>query len=89
MKDTLKKAKSALAKAKDNMAQYYNHRCSPTPSFSSSNMVYLDSEDIQTTHLSKKLSRCCLGPYLAKRCVRKYAYHLVLPPSNEMTSPSL
>jgi len=34
MKDTLEEAKSALAKAKDNMAQYYNRRRSPAPSFS-------------------------------------------------------
>jgi len=43
-------------------------------------MVYLDSEDIQTTRLSKKLSHCRLGPYPVERCVRKYAYRLVLPP---------
>jgi len=43
-------------------------------------MVYLDSEDIQTTHPSKKLLHRRLGPYLVKRHVRKYAYHLVLPP---------
>jgi len=34
MKDTLEEAKSALAKVKDNMARYYNHRCSPAPTFS-------------------------------------------------------
>ena len=62
MKDTLEEAKSVLAKAKDDMARYYNRRRSPTPSFSSGDMVYLDSEDIQTTHPSKKLSHHCLGP---------------------------
>jgi len=61
MKDTLEEAKSALAKAKDNMARYYNCCHSPTLSFSSSDMVYLDSEDIQTTRLSKKLSHHHLG----------------------------
>jgi len=62
MKDTLEEAKSPLAKAKDDMARYYNRRRSPAPTFSPSNMVYLDSEDIQTTHPSKKLSHHCLGP---------------------------
>jgi len=52
MKDTLKEAKSVLAKAKDDMAQYYNCH-SPVPSFSPGAMVYLNSEDIQTTRLSK------------------------------------
>jgi len=47
MKDTLEEAKSALAKAKDDMARYYNHHRSPALSFSPSDMVYLDSEDIQ------------------------------------------
>jgi len=80
MKDTLEEAKSALAKAKDDMARYSNHRRSPAPSFSSGNMVYLDSEDIQTTGPSKKRLHCHLGPYLVERHVGKYSYRLVLPP---------
>jgi len=80
MKDTLEEAKSALAKAKDDMARYYNRRRSPAPSFSPGNMVYLDSKDIQTTRPSKKLSHRHLGPYPVERRVGKYAYHLVLPP---------
>jgi len=80
MKDTLEEAKSALAKAKDDMAQYYNCRCSPALSFSPGDMVYLDSEDIQTTRTLKKLSHCRLGPYPVERRIGKYAYHLVLPP---------
>jgi len=80
MKDTLEEAKSALAKAKDDMAQYYNRCRSPVPSFSPSDMVYLDSEDIQTTRWLKKLSHCPLGPYPVERRIGKYAYHLVLPP---------
>ena len=62
------------------MAWYYNRCRSPAPSFSPSDMVYLDSEDIQTTCPSKKLLHCRLGPYLVKRRVGKYAYRLVLPP---------
>jgi len=79
MKDTLEEAKSALAKAKDDMARYYNRRRSPAPTFSPGDMVYLDSKDIQTTRPSKKLSHRRLGPYLVERHVRRYAYHLVLP----------
>ena len=44
MKD--KEAKLALAKAKDNMARYYNCRRSPAPTFSPGDMVYLDSKDV-------------------------------------------
>jgi len=50
-------------------------------------MVYLDSKDIQTTHPSKKLSHRCLGPYLVERHVRKYAYHLILPPPMRRLHP--
>jgi len=56
MKDTLEEAKLVLAKAKDDMVQYYNCCRSSTLSFSPGNMVYLDSEDIQTTCPSRKLS---------------------------------
>jgi len=80
MKDTLEEAKLALAKGKDDMAQYYNRCHSLTPSFSPGNMVYLDSEDIQTTRLLKKLLHRRLGPYPVERRIGKYAYHLVLPP---------
>jgi len=84
MKDTLEEAKSALAKAKDNMAWYYNCHRSPAPSFSPGDLVYLDSKDIQTTRPSKKLSHCCLGPYPVERRIGKYAYCLVLPPPMEV-----
>ncbi len=64
MRNTLEEAKSALAKAKDKMAQYYNRRQAPAPVFSPGDMVYLDSSDIHTTRPSRKLSHHRLGPYL-------------------------
>ena len=79
MKDTLKKAKSALTKAKDNMALYYNCCHSPVPTFAPCDMIYLNSKDIQTTHLSRKLLHYHLGPYPVERCIGKYTYCLVLP----------
>ena len=87
MKDTLKEARSALVKAKDDMARYYNQRRTPAPSFTPSDKVYLDSEDIQTTRPSKKLSHHQLGPYLIKRCISKYAYWLILLPSMRRLHP--
>jgi len=87
MKDTLEEAKSALAKAKDDMARYYNRCHSPAPTFSPGDMVYLDSEDIQTTRPLKKLSHRRLGPYLVERRVGKYAYRLVLPPPMRRLHP--
>ena len=87
MKDTLEEAKLALAKAKDDMARYYNRCRSPAPTFSPGDMVYLDSEDIQTTRPSKKLSHRHLGPYPVERCVRKYASCLILPPPMRRLHP--
>ena len=52
MKSTLEEARSALTKAKDDMAHYYNRRRSPVPTFNPGDMVYLDSADIQTTRPS-------------------------------------
>ncbi len=80
MKDTLEEARSVLAKAKDDMAHYYNQCRTPAPLFAPGDKVYLDSEDIQTMRPSKKLSHCQLGPYLIERRVSNYAYWLILLP---------
>jgi len=52
MTDTLEEAKAALAKSKDDMALYYNRKCSPALEFKAGNMVFLDASDIQTTRPS-------------------------------------
>jgi hypothetical protein len=49
MSSTLEEAKSTLAKAKNNMAQYYNCCCTPAPVYKIGEIVYLDSWDICTT----------------------------------------
>jgi hypothetical protein len=49
MASTLEKAKSALAKAKNDMAQYYNCHRTLAPVYKIGDMVYLDSWDIHTT----------------------------------------
>src|SRR5438445_2664257 len=87
MRNTLEEAKSALAKAKDEMAQYYNQRQAPAPVFSPDNMVYLDSSDIHTTRPSRKLSHHRLGPYPISRRIGKLAYCLILPPSMSHLHP--
>jgi len=87
MKATLEEAKSALAKAKDDMAQYYNRRRSPAPFFTLGDMVYLDSEDIQTTRPSRKLSHHRLGPYPVESRIGRHAYRLILPPSMRRLHP--
>ncbi len=81
MKSALEEAKSALSKAKDDMARYYNWRRIPAPTFAPGDDVYLDASDIQTTRPSKKLSHRRLGPFPVERQVRTNAYRLTLPPS--------
>jgi hypothetical protein len=49
MKMALEEAKSALNKAKDNMARYYNQWRLPTPTYQPGDKVYLDASDISTT----------------------------------------
>ena len=68
----------ALAKVKDNMAQYYNQYWAPTLEYLPGDKVYLDTKDIQTICLSKKLSHKFLGPYMVEHAVRCLAYYSCL-----------
>src|SRR6266511_1596157 len=87
MKDILEEARLVLAKAKDHMVHYYNQHQTPAPLFAPGDKVYLDSEDIQTTRPSKKLSHHQLGPYPIERHIGKYTYQLILPPSMRQLHP--
>ena len=87
MKSTLEEAKSAMAKAKDDMARYYNQRRTPAPVYGPGDRVYLDASDIHTTRPSKKLSHRRLGPFPVERHVGMNAYRLTLPPSMKHLHP--
>lgn len=87
MKGTLEEAKSALGKAKDEMAQYYNRRRTPAPKFEAGDKVYLDGSDIRTTRPSRKLSHRYLGPFEVVRPVGTHAYRLRLPRSMSRIHP--
>jgi len=87
MKSTLEEARSALVKAKDDMARFYNQRRTPTPVYKPGDKVYLDASDIQTTRPSRKLSHLKLGPYTVERQVNSNAYKLRLPHSMRRLHP--
>ena len=87
MKTTLEEAKAALAKAKDEMARYYNRRRTPAPVFAPGDQVYLDATDIRTTRPSKKLSHRRLGPFPVERRIGTHAYRLTLPASMKLLHP--
>src|SRR3979490_64390 len=81
MEKSLEEAKSALVKAKDDMARYYNQHRMPAPEYQVGDRVFLDASDIQTTWPSQKLSHHYLGPYVIQRRVGRHSYRLQLPQS--------
>ena len=87
MRSTLKEAKSALAKSKDDMARYYNQRCMLVPEYQPGDKVYLDASNVSTTRPSKKLSHQCLGPFLIEQKVGNGAYRLRLPAAMKRIHP--
>jgi hypothetical protein len=76
----IEEAKSALTKAKDKYAMYYNRCREPAPVFTQGDRVWLDGSDITTNRLSSKLSHRHLGPFVIDKCVGQGAYCLILPP---------
>jgi len=87
MKDMLEEAKAALAKVKDDMTRYYNQWRTPALTYAPGNRVYLDASNVHMTWPSRKLSHCCLGPFLVERQVRMNAYRLILLPSMKRLHP--
>jgi transposase InsO family protein len=87
MNSALMEAKSALAKAQDDMSRYYNRRREPAPEYAPGDKVYLDGSDIRTSRPSKKLAHRFLGPYIVERRVGANAYRLRLPKSMSRLHP--
>jgi hypothetical protein len=56
MQSALTEARSALAKAQDDMTRYYNCQREPAPEYTPGDKIYLDGSDIQTSRPSKKLA---------------------------------
>ncbi|KAG6899637.1 hypothetical protein C0993_008450 [Termitomyces sp. T159_Od127] len=74
MKVVQEEAKAALAKAKDNVAQYYDHGRTPAPKYQPRDQVYLDASNITTTCLSKKLLHHQLEPFMVEQKEGPLAY---------------
>jgi hypothetical protein len=83
----LTEAKSALAKAQNDMSRYYNRRREPALEYAPGDEVYLDGSDIRTLRPSWKLAHRFLGPYTVERCVGPNAYSLCLPKSMSCLHP--
>jgi hypothetical protein len=80
MAQGLEEAKSAIARAKDEYAMYYNRRREPALVFKPGDRVWLDRSDIATNRPSSKLSHQRLGPFAVETCVGQGTYRLALPP---------
>ncbi len=72
--------KAALKHATDEMAQYYDHRRSPTPAYEVGAKVWLNAQNYMTTHPTKKLDHKWLGPFVIKKVVSPATVKLHLSP---------
>ena len=80
-------AQATLVKAADDMAQFYDiHRCE-APKYSIGNKVWLSSENIRMTHLTKKLDYKWLSPYSIDQVISHNVYQLKLPTSFGQVHP--
>ena len=87
MEASLEEAKSALSKAKDDIAKYYNQHQTLAPEYHIGDRVFLDAGDIKTTCPSPKLAHRYLRPYVIQWRVGRNAYRLKLPTSMTCIHP--
>ena len=87
MDSMLSEARSALAKAKEDMAQYYNQCRILAPEYHIRDKVYLDASDIRTMRPSQKLAHCYLRPFTVTQRVSQNAYCLQLLASMSRLHP--
>src|SRR3979490_2986738 len=87
METATNEARSALSKATDDMARFYDLHCQAAPTYKIGDKVWLNTQNITTTHPMKKLDHKWLGPYVVNKVVLQNAYGLQLPPSFGRTHP--
>ena len=80
-------ARAALVKAADDMAWFYDVHWREAPRYSVGDKVWLSSENIRTTHPTKKLNYKWLSPYTINRVISHNAYQLTLPASFGQVHP--
>ena len=76
-----KEAQSALTKAADDMARFYDIHRKTAPTYQIGDKVWLSSQNITTIRPTKKLDHKWLVPYKVNKVVSRNAYGLQLPPS--------
>ena len=79
MTQATNEARSALVKAANNMAQFYDAHCHEAPKYNIGDKVWLSSKNIRTTQPMKKLNYKWLSPYVIDWVISQSAYRLKLP----------
>ena len=74
-------ARSALQRAADDMARFYDVHRQHAPIYKVGDKVWLNAQHITTTRPTKKLDHMWLGPYTVNKVISRNAYRLQLPPS--------
>ena len=80
-------ARSALEKAADDMARFYDVHRQAAPVYKVGDKVWLNARNIATTRPTKKLDHKWLGPYTINKVVSRNAYGLTLPSLFGRTHP--
>ena len=78
---------SALQRAADDMARFYDVHRQLAPTYKVGNKVWLNAQNITTTRPTMKLDHKWLGPYTVNKVILRNAYWLQLPPSFGRTHP--
>ena len=87
MEEATKEARSALEKAADDMARFYDVHRQAAPVYKVGDKVWLNAQNISTTQPMKKLDHKWLGPYPINKVISRNAYSLELPSSFGRTHP--
>src|SRR5882724_3049348 len=78
---------SALTRAADDMAQFYDAHRREAPLYEVGDKVWLNGHNITMTRLTKKLDHKWLGPYPIKKVISWSTYQLKLPSLFSQTHP--
>ena len=78
---------SALQRAANDMARFYDVHCQHAPTYKVGNKVWLNAQNIITTWPTKNLDHKWLGPYSVDKVISQNTYQLQLPSSFDYTHP--
>jgi hypothetical protein len=78
IKQATEEAKSALCQSANDMAHFYDAHQQTAPTYEKGDKVWLDAENITTTHPAKKFNDKWFGPFPINKVISPTAYHLKL-----------